>query len=126
MALHAALLLSALWGALAPFVGPAFGVTLDAQTAARIADHAVPGALSLASGSALMALETRSGPAPKRLAFVAFLGGVWMVGSHLGLVAQALEGEVTYVAMLFHTVPGIFVAASAALLLARSMLRAAD
>ncbi|CAN5688599.1 hypothetical protein BH24ACT26_BH24ACT26_02500 [soil metagenome] len=124
LALYAALVLSALLGLLVPFVGPTFGITLDSQVAARIADHAVPGGVAMLAGCALAALEIRTGRRSTLLAFTAFLGGLWMVGSHLPLVMQSLRGGVTWAATSFHSVPGVLVAGSAAVILGRSLVHA--
>lgn len=122
LALYGALLLSAAWGTLAPFVGPALDIDLDSDLPARVADHAIPGVLAIVFGLAAGLAERNGSPRAGALTGVALLAGVWMTGAHLPLIPQALDGEASWMATIFHTAPGVLVVVCCAMLLARSVV----
>ena len=77
-----ALILVGAWAGLAPFVGPSlrFGFTPDrawAYTSGRLYLSALPGAVVLLAG--LIVAMTRNRPFGGFCAFVAALGGVWLI-----------------------------------------------
>lgn len=112
----------ALWGGSVPFVGPAIGITLDSRGVARLADHVIPGLIVLAMGLILLSSDAREGRRELRICFLALLASLWMMGSHLPLVAQALRGGVRWTAALFHFLPGILSTSWAGLLVLRALM----
>ena len=121
-ALYGALIMFGAAAALAPFLGPFLGVRLDSQWPAKLADHALPGALVIAAAVGL-ALGEASHRRPRvSLTFLALLGGVWMSGSHLPLVVQAVRGHAGWIATLWHALPAVLVLATSGLLVARALM----
>ncbi|HUQ62255.1 MAG TPA: hypothetical protein VM121_00695 [Acidimicrobiales bacterium] len=92
------------WGALPRFVSPELNVT-DSK---EVADHVVPALLVIALSVAALMLA-RGGAVPGMFMFVAglavCLAGVWMVATHVPLVAQAARHEpgVTWSATVWHS-----------------------
>ena len=114
--------LAAVWGGVAPFVGPAIGIRLDSSVTARLADHAIPGAIAV-----LFALWANLGwwtsPYSRPLLrFVGVLAGVWMIGAHVPLLRQAMSGLASWRATAFHTLPGVFIVSFGGLLMAREIM----
>jgi hypothetical protein len=121
-ALYGALIMFGAAAALAPFTGPAFGIRLDSQWSARLADHALPGALVIAAAVGLAVGEASHRRPRVSLTFLTLLGGVWMSGSHLPLVVQAVRGHAGRIATLWHALPAVLVLATAGLLVARALM----
>lgn len=108
-ALPIAGLVIGLWAALPPYFGP----ELDTETRVEIVDHVVP-SLFLMAASVVALVLARVRPAPAHLlvaGFVVALAGIWMVATHVPLVAQAARHEVPAGAAAYHTAPGLAVVA---------------
>lgn len=104
-------ILAGVWAALPRFVSP------DLNVAARreVADHVVPAVVVIAL-SVIALVLARSGAAPEMFMFIAglaiCLAGLWMVATHVPLVAQAARGEpgVSWVATIWHCASAVAVA----------------
>lgn len=99
------------WAVLPPYVGPSIG---HIEPRVEFVDHVVPGIAVLALSLAALAAGPRAARASTPM-FVAglavMLAAVWMIATHVPLLAQASRGGVSYVAALYHTVPGVAVGA---------------
>ncbi len=103
--LAASFLLVALWGTLAPYVGRPIGLVVVTQPVVEVVDHVVPGIAVL--GIAFSWLTTGR---MSRIGVLAVgLAGMWMTGTHVPLLLQAIEGGASPAAALFHSVPGIMI-----------------
>ena len=94
------------WALLPPFSGPA----LNTETRVEVADHVVPALVIAAVSVTILVLDRRltSRPAlPLVAGLIVVLAGLWMVATHVPLVAQASRGEVTWAATAYHTVPSL-------------------
>jgi hypothetical protein len=92
----------ALWASLPQYSGP----KLSVEPAKEVADHIVPAVVVLvASLAGILASRRPNGPGALR--FLAGMGvllaGLWMMATHLPLVAQALRGEAPWPATIYHT-----------------------
>lgn len=98
------------WAVLPPYVGP----RLNVEPRVEFADHVVPGVVVIALSLAAVVAGARAARASTPM-FVAglavVLAAVWMIATHVPLLAQASRGEVSYFAALYHTAPGVAVAA---------------
>lgn len=98
------------WAMLPPYVGPRLAT--DAKV--EVVDHVVPGVVVLAIAVTAMVIgrQTPRGAISLLVAgFTATLAGIWMIATHLPLVAQAMRHEVAWVPVAHHTLPGLAVAA---------------
>lgn len=100
-------------GVLPPYVGPALGLVVTTRPIVEVVDHVLPGLAVVAVGVVAL-VRGRIGLTG---AVVAFLGGVWMAGTHVPLLLQVPSGGVGAAAALFHTLPGFAVLAAGALAL---------
>lgn len=93
-----------IWAALPRFVSP----HLNVASSKEVADHVVPALVVIALSVAALVLAQRGG-APPMFMFVAglvvCLAGLWMVATHVPLVAQAARGEpgATWAATVWHS-----------------------
>jgi len=91
------LLAVGLWGTVAPYIGPDVMV----EAIVELVDHVVPGVVVL--GVALLWLYRR------RLGLVSaglsVLAALWMVATHVPLLAQAVRGETPWAGSLWMFVP---------------------
>lgn len=111
--LSAGLFVAGLWGMLAPYAGKAMGLVVAVRPIVEVVDHVVPGLVVLPV--ALYAMFR--GRAPFVGSLAAALAGFWMTATHVGLIAQGLEGIlVTLPTALWHSVPGIIVLTLAAVM----------
>ena len=107
-ALPVAALVVAVWAVLPPYVGP--GVHVPASR--EVADHVVPAAVLVAVSAAALFLVpklARPGPFLFLAGLVITLAGIWMVATHVPLVAQAGRHEVSGLAAAHHSLPGVAV-----------------
>lgn len=93
----------AVWAITVPWLGEAVGLELDVATRLEIADHVIPGVVTLA-GAAL--LVTRAG-APGSVIWlgagaIAFLTGLWITSTHVPLILEALAGIAPWAPALLH------------------------
>lgn len=105
------------WATVPAWTGPELAVARRVE----IVDHMVPGfAVVLAAvvgvvlGMAVLRADASSRGYHAALllaSFTAALAGLWMVATHLPLVAQATRDEVDAAAVAFHAAPGVAVAA---------------
>jgi len=92
----------ALWASLPKYSGP----TLNVEPAKEVADHVIPAVLVLLASLAGIAAGRRSrGPGAMRFiaGMAVLLAGLWMMATHLPLVAEALRGEAPWPATIYHT-----------------------
>ncbi len=102
----------AVWALLPPYTGP----ELNTEMRVEIADHVIPGLVVAAVSMTVMLLPRREVPRPEVLSalplvagFVVLLAGLWMVSTHVGLVAQATRGEIPWSATVYHAAPSVAV-----------------
>lgn len=96
------------WALLPPYTGP----PLATSTRVEVADHVVPGLVLLAVVVVVLAAGRRRHPGALLMlvaGLVVALAGLWMIFTHLPLVAQALDGAVPWGATLYHSAPGLAV-----------------
>lgn len=106
----------AVWASLPKFVSP----PLNTQDSVEVADHLIPGVvILLVSVWALLATRSKpggaapgpgpSGPergpsaAPFFAGLVVLLAGLWMLATHIPLVAQAFRGDAPWAGTIYHT-----------------------
>lgn len=92
----------AVWASLPKYSGP----KLNVQPATEVADHIIPAILVLVCSLVAIAAGRRAkGPGATR--FLAGMGvllaGLWMMATHLPLVAEANRGDAPWVATIYHT-----------------------
>jgi len=95
-------LLVAFWASLPQWSGPKLNVAASAE----VVDHIIPAVfVVLASVVAIQAGRRTQGPGALRLmaGMVVVLAGLWMVATHLPLVAQATRDEAPWPATIYHT-----------------------
>lgn len=92
----------ALWASLPQYSGP----KLNVEAAKEVADHIVPAAVVLVA-SLVAILVGRRAKGPGSVRFMAGMGvllaGLWMMATHLPLVAEALRDEAPWPATIYHT-----------------------
>ncbi len=109
-ALPLAGLVVGLWALLPPYTGPA----INTETRVEVADHVVPSVLLLGLSIASLVRSRRGprlSPFPLVAGFGVVLAGLWMTATHVPLVNQARQDQVTVAAAAYHTVPGLVVLA---------------
>lgn len=92
----------AVWASLPKYTGP----KLNVAAATEVADHIIPAiVVLLASVVAILAGRRAQGPGALRLiaGMTVLLGGLWMLATHLPLVAEASRGEAPWDATIYHT-----------------------
>jgi hypothetical protein len=92
----------AVWASLPKYSGP----TLNVEPAKEVADHVIPAALVLvASVVGILAGRRAKGPGALRFlgGMAVLLAGLWMMATHLPLVAEAMRGEAPWPATIYHT-----------------------
>ncbi|MHB8719118.1 MAG: hypothetical protein ACYDAC_09550 [Candidatus Dormibacteria bacterium] len=99
------LVVAGLWSAVTPSVGRVLGIEVNTRPLVEVTDHLIPGSVVVVA--ALYALL--SGRRRLWVSVVALAAGAWMVATHVPLLAQAMSGEVTAGAAVFHTLPGAVV-----------------
>ncbi|GAC1337686.1 MAG: hypothetical protein NVSMB29_02380 [Candidatus Dormibacteria bacterium] len=99
------LLLFGLWGLTAPYLGRVLGLDVDTAATAEIADHVVPGlAVLVVAATALSSgRRTRGG------SLLVGACGVWMTATHVPLLRQAIDGQASLAASLWHAIPGMVI-----------------
>lgn len=110
--LAAIILLFAVWATVAPYAGKRLGLDVNTQSIVEVVDHVVPGLVVIAVFVAALLADRLPLPG----ALIAVLGGFWMSGTHVPLLAQAARQEVALGSALWHTLPplAVFVLAAAA------------
>jgi hypothetical protein len=92
----------AVWASLPKYSGP----TLNVEPAKEVADHVIPAAVVLlASVAGIVAGRRARGPGVLRFlsGMVVLLAGLWMMATHLPLVAEATRGDAPWPATIYHT-----------------------
>lgn len=92
----------AFWATLPQWTGP----KLNVAAATEVADHTIPAVfVVLASVVGILAGRRAQGPGAVRLmaGMVVVLAGLWMLATHLPLVAQATREEAPWPATIYHT-----------------------
>ena len=92
----------AFWGSLPQWSGPKLNVSASTE----VADHIIPAIfVVLASVVAILAGRRPQGPGALRLmaGMVVLLSGLWMLVTHLPLVAEATRDEAPWPATIYHT-----------------------
>ena len=98
----------ALWASLPKYSGPA----LNSSAGAEMASHIIPAVvILLAALVAILAGKRPQGPGALRLiaGMVVLLAGMWMMATHLPLVAQATRGEAPWAGTVYHTASAVAV-----------------
>lgn len=92
----------AVWASLPKYSGP----TLNVEPAKEVADHVVPAVLVLVASLVGIAAGRRArGPGALRFVggMAVLLAGLWMMATHLPLVAEAMRGQAPWPATIYHT-----------------------
>jgi hypothetical protein len=92
----------AVWASLPKYSGP----KLNVEPATEVADHVIPAILVLVCSLVAIAAGRRAkGPGGTRFlcGMGVLLAGLWMMATHLPLVAEANRGEAPWVATIYHT-----------------------
>lgn len=106
VALMSALIVLAAVTSAAPWAAAEVGLELPVPTYLEVVDHVVPGVVIVAVAVAV--LTGRLSPlATLVAALVAALAGLWMVATHVPLLAQARTPLVSWPTALAHSVPGL-------------------
>ncbi len=99
------------WAVVVPYLGAAIGLRLDVASKLEFVDHVVPGAVAVVSGALLASLRARGGDASSRVwlgaAAVSFLAGLWVVSTHVPLLADAERGRADWGPTLLHNSAGL-------------------
>jgi len=99
------------WALIPPYSGP----KLNTETRVEVADHVVPSLVLIAVSLVILVVSRRKAETAAGLSLVAgflvALAGLWMVATHVPLVAQAMRGEsgVTWGGALYHFTPSLVV-----------------
>ena len=92
----------ALWASLPQYSGP----KLNVEAAKEVADHIIPAIVVLiASLVGIMAGRRAKGPGGARFiaGMAVLLAGLWMMATHLPLVAEAARDQAPWPATIYHT-----------------------
>ena len=98
----------AVWGALPHFVTP----PLDTENLVEIVDHVIPGLVVFAVSLGAILAQRQPGRGGNFLFFgglTLVLAGLWMVATHLPLLAQATRGEAPWAGTLYHSASALSV-----------------
>jgi hypothetical protein len=90
------------WASLPRFSGPKLNVAQSTE----VVDHVVPAVIVLLASLAGIAASRRvGGPGAVRFlgGMAVLLAGLWMMATHLPLVAEATRGEAPWPATIYHT-----------------------
>ena len=92
----------ALWASLPQYSGP----KLNVEASKEVVDHIIPAVVVLLSSVvAIMAGRRAKGPGAVRFmaGMAVLLAGLWMMATHLPLVAEATRDEAPWPATIYHT-----------------------
>lgn len=92
----------ALWASLPRYSGPKLNVAQSTE----MVDHVIPAiVVLLASLAGIAASRRATGPGATRFlaGMAVLLAGLWMMATHLPLVAQASRGDAPWPATIYHT-----------------------
>ena len=92
----------AVWASLPQYSGP----KLNVEASKEVADHIIPAIVVLiASLVGIMAGRRPQGPGGMRFiaGMAVLLAGLWMMATHLPLVAEAMRDEAPWPATIYHT-----------------------
>ncbi len=98
----------AFWASLPKYSGPALNTAADAE----VASHIIPAVVVfLAAIVAILAGRRPQGPGALRLiaGMTVLLTGMWMMATHLPLVAQATRSEAPWAGTIYHTASALAV-----------------
>jgi len=98
----------ALWASLPKYSGPA----LNTAASVEVTSHIVPAVVVLlAAIVGILAGRRPQGPGALRLiaGMIVLLAGMWMLATHLPLVAQATRGEAPWAGTIYHTAASLAV-----------------
>ena len=98
----------AFWASLPKYSGPALNTAADAE----VASHVIPAVVVLlAAIVGILAGRRAQGPGALRLiaGMTVLLTGMWMLATHLPLVAQATRGEAPWAGTIYHTASALAV-----------------
>lgn len=92
----------AFWASLPQYSGP----KLNVEASKEVADHIIPAIVILIASLVGIAASRRpQGPGALRFmaGMVVLLAGLWMMATHLPLVAEAMRDEAPWPATIYHT-----------------------
>jgi hypothetical protein len=98
----------AVWASLPKYSGP----KLNVEASKEVADHIIPAiVVLLASLAGIMAGRRADGPGGTRFiaGMVVLLAGLWMLATHLPLVAEAMRDQAPWPATIYHTAAALAV-----------------
>jgi hypothetical protein len=94
------------WTVAVPSIGDALGLSVAVSGRVEIIDHIVPGALVAVGGLYLMrsarGRPLASGRFTLRVSCVVFLAGMWVLATHLPLLADAATSDQAWDAAIWH------------------------
>lgn len=99
-------LVTAAWALLPPYSGP----ELNTEIRVEVADHVVPALILAVVSVVSIVLGYRQDALPATSlvsGFIVLLAGLWMVSTHVPLVAQASRSEVPWAAAIYHAAPSL-------------------
>lgn len=115
----------AAWTMVVPFLGTALGLDVDVSLLVEVVDHVIPGAVIVLAGLALHRIARRRPLAGERFALlaagVAFLAGFWVLATHLPLVSDAADAQVTWGAAIWHSITALPIVVLACWFVVRSI-----
>ncbi|MGI8411611.1 MAG: hypothetical protein ACR2LV_02805 [Solirubrobacteraceae bacterium] len=89
-----------------PYLGHAIGLGVNVDAKLEIVDHVVPGTLVAAIGGSLFLLVRRGQPVAEWVmqvgSGICFLAGIWVLATHVPLLADAAGGSAHWGAALWH------------------------
>jgi len=92
----------AVWASLPQYSGP----KLNVEPVKEVVDHIIPAAVVLAASLLAIAVGRRA-HGPGAIRFIAGMGvllaGLWMMATHIPLVAEALRDQAPWPATVYHT-----------------------
>lgn len=103
-------LLIGLWAIVPPYI-VRFG-ELDVRSSVEFVDHAIPGAVVMFVAFLGYVQLRSTDPSQTQLLVgggVIALAGFWMLSTHVGLIAEARQGDVPAGAVAWHGLPGLAV-----------------
>jgi len=107
----AALAATGAWTVLVPFLGRALDLTVDVAFKVEVVDHVIPGAVTAIAAGLLLIIARRGPLAGNRIALltsgVCFLAGFWVFATHAPLVADAVGGDQSWDAAIWHSVASL-------------------
>jgi hypothetical protein len=99
------------WTVVVPYLGKALGLVVDVPGRVEVADHVVPGTCIVAAALLLRGLARGRGLRGEARALLAsgvcFLAGIWVLATHVPLLADAAGEAVPWDAAIWHSIAAL-------------------